>query len=85
MAVGAISDLDHVDGMITAGRADLSAMGRPHLADLAWAPTEAAKIDAIDWPRQSFSGKSQMKTLFAPEQAARAAQAPGATEKEAIR
>ncbi|MEO5606225.1 MAG: bifunctional salicylyl-CoA 5-hydroxylase/oxidoreductase, partial [Polaromonas sp.] len=36
LAVGAISEADHVNSIIAAGRADLCAIGRPHLADPAW-------------------------------------------------
>ena len=44
MAVGAISEADHVNSIIAAGRADLCAVARPHLADPAWTLHEAAKI-----------------------------------------
>jgi anthraniloyl-CoA monooxygenase len=71
MAVGAISEADHVNSIIAAGRADLCAVARPHLANPAWTLTEAAKIGFTDvhWPRQYQSGKSQMETLFAREKA----------------
>ena len=36
MAVGAISEADHVNSIIAAGRADLCAVARPHLANPAW-------------------------------------------------
>ncbi len=72
IAVGAISEADHVNSIIAAGRADLCAVARPHLANPSWTLTEAAKIGftAIDWPRQTLSGKSQMETLFLRERAA---------------
>ena len=44
MAVGAITEADHVNSIIAAGRADLCAVARPHLANPAWTLTEAAKI-----------------------------------------
>ena len=44
MAVGAISEADHVNSIIAAGRADLCAVARPHLANPAWTLTEAARI-----------------------------------------
>ncbi|MCA0240803.1 MAG: bifunctional salicylyl-CoA 5-hydroxylase/oxidoreductase [Proteobacteria bacterium] len=71
MAVGAISEADHVNSIIAAGRADLCAVARPHLANPAWTLTEAAKIGftEVHWPRQYQSGKSQMETLFAREKA----------------
>ena len=67
MAVGAISEADHVNSIIAAGRADLCAIARPHLADPAWTLHEAAKIgvEAIDWPRQYLSGKSQYEAGIA--------------------
>ena len=72
IAVGAISEADHVNSIIAAGRADLCAVARPHLANPAWTLTEAAKIGfaALPWPRQYVSGKSQMESLFQRERAA---------------
>ena len=74
MAVGAISEADHVNSIIAAGRADLCAVARPHLANPAWTLTEAAKIGwtQLAWPKQYFSAKSQMETLFAREKALQA-------------
>ena len=46
IAVGAISEADHANSILAAGRADLCAIARPHLADPAWALHEAAKIGA---------------------------------------
>lgn len=62
IAVGAISEADHANSIIAAGRADLCAVARPHLADPAWTLHEAAKLQAraIDWPRQYLSGRDQM-------------------------
>jgi anthraniloyl-CoA monooxygenase len=67
MAVGAISEADHVNSIIAAGRADLCAIARPHLANPAWTLTEAAKIGytAVAWPKQYEAGKAQMEALFA--------------------
>jgi anthraniloyl-CoA monooxygenase len=77
IAVGAISEADHVNSIIAAGRADLCAVARPHLANPAWTLTEAAKIGytQLDWPRQYRAGKSQMETNFAREKALAAAPA----------
>jgi anthraniloyl-CoA monooxygenase len=71
IAVGAISEADHVNSIIAAGRADLCAVARPHLANPAWTLTEAAKIGytPMPWPKQYLAGKSQMETLFAREKA----------------
>ena len=43
IAVGAISEADHVNSIIAAGRADLCAIARPHLANPAWTLNEAAQ------------------------------------------
>ena len=62
IAVGAITDADQANSIIAAGRADLCAIARPHLADPAWTLHEAAKLQsrAIDWPRQYLSGRDQL-------------------------
>jgi anthraniloyl-CoA monooxygenase len=71
MAVGAITDGDQVDGIIAAGRADLCAIARPHLANPAWTLLEAAKLGARDvpWPVRYLSGKSQLERNLEREQA----------------
>jgi anthraniloyl-CoA monooxygenase len=66
MAVGAISEADHVNSIVAAGRADLCAIARPHLANPAWTLLEAAKIGhtsgiGAPWPVQYLSGKSQLE------------------------
>lgn len=43
MAVGNIYEADHVNTIIAAGRADLCAIGRPHLIDAAWTLRAAAQ------------------------------------------
>jgi anthraniloyl-CoA monooxygenase len=75
IAVGAISEADHVNSIISAGRADLCAVARPHLANPAWTLTEAAKIGytALAWPKQYVSGKTQMEANFQREKAQAAA------------
>ena len=62
MAVGAIQEADHANSIIAAGRADLCAVARPHLADPAWTLHEAAKLQtrALRWPRQYESGRDQL-------------------------
>ncbi|MCJ0764729.1 bifunctional salicylyl-CoA 5-hydroxylase/oxidoreductase [Variovorax terrae] len=62
IAVGAISEADHANSIIAAGRADLCAIARPHLADPAWTLHEAARLGsrAVDWPRQYLSGRDQL-------------------------
>ena len=66
IAVGAISEADHVNSIIAAGRADLCAVARPHLANPAWTFTEAARIgyQAVAWPKQYSSAKRQLETNF---------------------
>ncbi len=72
IAVGAISEADHANSIIAAGRADLCAVARPHLADPAWSLHEAAKIGltSIPWPKQYVSGKMQYETNLARAAAA---------------
>jgi anthraniloyl-CoA monooxygenase len=67
IAVGAISEADHANSVIAAGRADLCAVARPHLADPAWALHEAAKIGLknVAWPKQYVSGKYQYEANLA--------------------
>ena len=69
IAVGAISEADHVNSIIASGRADLCAVARPHLANPAWTLSEAAKIGftAVTWPTPYQAGKPQMESLFARE------------------
>ena len=66
IAVGAISEADHVNSIIAAGRADLCAVARPHLANPAWTLTEAARIGypALAWPKQYLSAKRQIEANF---------------------
>jgi anthraniloyl-CoA monooxygenase len=71
MAVGAISEADHVNSIIAAGRADLCAVARPHLANPAWTLTEAARIGftEVAWPPPYRAAKPQLEALFAREKA----------------
>lgn len=62
MAVGNIYDADHANSILMAGRADLVAVGRPHLADPFWTLHEAARIGdrmAADWPLPYLAGRDQ--------------------------
>jgi anthraniloyl-CoA monooxygenase len=63
IAVGSIFEADHANSIIAAGRADLCAVGRPHLANPAWTLTEVAKIGypMIQWPKQYLPGKQQLE------------------------
>ena len=71
MAVGAIHEADHANSIIGAGRADLCAVARPHLADPAWTLHEAAKLQAraVDWPQPYLSGRDQLYREIARQQA----------------
>ncbi|MEB0110817.1 bifunctional salicylyl-CoA 5-hydroxylase/oxidoreductase [Variovorax sp. RTB1] len=87
IAVGAITDADQANSIIAAGRADLCAVARPHLADPAWTLHEAAKLQsrAIEWPQQYLSGRDQMYREIAKQKdmlaAASAAAANAAASK----
>ena len=67
IAVGGIYEADHVNGIIAAGRADLCAVARPHLANPAWTLCEAARIgySGVGWPRQYLAGKLQLERNLA--------------------
>ena len=71
IAVGAISEADHVNSIIAAGRADLCAVARPHLANPAWTLTEAARIGytQLAWPAPYRSAKPQLEANFQRERA----------------
>lgn len=73
IAVGAISEADHANSVIAAGRADLCAVARPHLADPAWVLHEAARIGLkeIAWPKQYYSSKLQYETNLSRQSAAK--------------
>jgi anthraniloyl-CoA monooxygenase len=63
IAVGNIFEADHVNTIIAAGRADLCALARPHLADPAWTLHAAAEqgVSDIVWPRPYQGGKLQLE------------------------
>ena len=65
MAVGNITDADQVNAILAAGRADLVALGRPHLADPFWTLHAAAQLGYPEaaWPVQYFPGKQQLERL----------------------
>jgi anthraniloyl-CoA monooxygenase len=83
IAVGAISEADHVNSIIAAGRADLCAVARPHLANPAWTLMEAAKIGYLDlpWPKQYRAAKLQLARNLERERAL-AAQSAGMSALE---
>ena len=62
MAVGNIYEPDHVNGILAAGRADLCALARPHLADPSWSLRAAAELGwrGIQPPVQYRAGFAQL-------------------------
>ena len=84
MAVGNIYEADHANSILLSGRADLVAVGRPHLADPYWTLREAAKIGdrrAPDWPAPYYAGRDQLWRLQDREAETRA-QAPASKPEE---
>lgn len=61
MAVGNIYEADHANSILMAGRADLVAVGRPHLADPYWTLHQGALIGDrhADWPLPYLAGRDQ--------------------------
>ena len=66
IAVGNVTEPDQLNSIIAAGRADLVALARPHLADPAWTLHAAAELGYTDqwWPWQYRSGKQQLERLI---------------------
>jgi anthraniloyl-CoA monooxygenase len=67
IAVGNITEPDQVNSILAAGRADLCALARPHLADPQWTLRAAAELGAGDdpWPVQYLSGARQLERNLA--------------------
>ncbi len=67
IAVGNIFEADHVNSIIAAGRADLCAIARAHLADPFWTLHAAAQqgYTDIEWPKQYLAGKAQLERNIA--------------------
>lgn len=78
IAVGAISEADHANSIIAAGRADLCAVARPHLADPFFVMHEAAKIGykPQPWPKQYASARLQYENNLARAMADAAGKSP---------
>ncbi|MCI0433984.1 MAG: bifunctional salicylyl-CoA 5-hydroxylase/oxidoreductase [Gemmatimonadetes bacterium] len=66
IAVGNITDADQANSIIAAGRADLCALARPHLADPRWTQHAAAELGWSEqwWPVQWVTGKRQLERLI---------------------
>ena len=84
IAVGNITEADQVNGIIAAGRADLVAIGRPHLADPHWVLHAAAELGwtGAAWPRQYHLGRLQLER---ETERRRAAAAPAPTAPDPTR
>ncbi len=69
MAVGNIFEVDHVNSIIAAGRADLCCLARPHLMDPNWTLRAAAQVnytgDGVTCPVQYESGFEQLQRNLA--------------------
>jgi len=67
IAVGNITDAEQVNAIIAAGRADLCALGRPHLADPYWTLHAAAALGYAGqhWPSQYLTARRQLERNLA--------------------
>ena len=65
MAVGNITEPDHVNSILMAGRADLVCLARPHLADPYWTLHAALALgdSAQHWPLPYLAGRDQAVRL----------------------
>jgi anthraniloyl-CoA monooxygenase len=65
MAVGNVTEADHVNSILMAGRADLVCLARPHLADPYWTLHAAARAGYRDatWPKPYLAGRDQLYRL----------------------
>jgi anthraniloyl-CoA monooxygenase len=65
MAVGNIYEIDHVNSIIAAGRADLCCLARPHLMDRYWTLRAAAQQEyhgeGVRCPEQYLNGFEQLE------------------------
>jgi anthraniloyl-CoA monooxygenase len=67
MAVGNVTEEDHVNSILMAGRADLVCLARPHLADPYWTLHAAARAGytGVTWPKPYLAGRDQLYRLAA--------------------
>ncbi|MCC5984177.1 MAG: bifunctional salicylyl-CoA 5-hydroxylase/oxidoreductase [Rhodobacteraceae bacterium] len=65
MAVGNITEPDHVNSILMAGRADLVCLARPHLANPYWTLHAATALGdtGTDWPAPYLPGAEQARRL----------------------
>ncbi len=66
IAVGNITEADQVNSILAAGRADLCALARPHLANPRWTQHAAAELGYAGqwWPVQFTTGRRQLERLI---------------------
>jgi anthraniloyl-CoA monooxygenase len=71
MTVGAVTSADQVNTLIAAGKADLVALARPHLANPYFTLQASAwyQHGAQHWPKQYLAGRDQALRLAARERA----------------
>jgi anthraniloyl-CoA monooxygenase len=71
MAVGNITEPDHVNSILMAGRADLVCLARPHLSDPYWTLHAAARAGytGAAWPKPYLAGRDQLYRLAARAEA----------------
>ncbi len=67
IAVGNITEHEQINALIAGGRADLVALGRPHLADPYWTLHAAAELSYREqaWPVQYLPGREQLERAIA--------------------
>ncbi|RRH98828.1 bifunctional salicylyl-CoA 5-hydroxylase/oxidoreductase [Mesorhizobium tamadayense] len=72
MAVGNIYEPDHANSILMAGRADLVALARPHLADPYWTLHAAVALGdrGVKWPDPYLPGRDQIYRLAERDAAA---------------
>lgn len=68
MAVGNITEEDHVNSILLAGRADLVCLARPHLSDPYWTLHAGIRLgdhggNSEDWPLPYLPGRDQARRL----------------------
>ena len=65
MAVGNVFEVDHVNSILMAGRADLVCLARPHLADPYWTLHAAVALGDthVPWPDPYLPGRDQAYRL----------------------
>lgn len=66
IAVGNIYEVDHVNSIVMAGRADLCALARPHLIDPYWTHRAAAELGfgGSEVPKQYTAGFDQLERVL---------------------